>query len=378
MKELKEMKKYIILIIIAVLSLWVVNNFSFIGGVLSKIFNVLFPFILGGIIAFILNILMSKIEKYLKSKIKKQDSKIPVRIISIVLSLLLFIGIILIISFLIIPELIENISSLVESLPAFMSNIQNWIMNLLDNYPEVQLKIQEIFSNTENISGVATQILDALVNGMVGIVGSIVNGVITIFTAIIFAIYMLSQKEYLLRGTKKLLNAYLKPAHAKRIMEIATLANSTFSKFISGQCLEAAILGVLMFVAFTIFRFPYALIISVLTAVTALVPIFGAIIAMIVGFILIAITDPIQAIIFVIVFQVVQQIEGNFIYPKVVGKSVGLSPMWTLLAISVGGSLFGIVGMIIGLPLASILYAILRSDVNKRIDNKNVIKKEKC
>ena len=145
-----------------------------------------------------------------------------------------------------------------------------------------------------------------------------------------------------------------------------------FSKFISGQCVEAAILGSIFFVVLSIFRFPYALIISILTTVTALIPIFGAMIAMIIGAILIAITNPIQAVIFIIVFQVIQQIEGNFIYPRVVGKSVGLSPMWTLLAITVGGSLFGIVGMLIGLPLASILYAIIKVNVNNRLKEKKI------
>ena len=140
-----------------------------------------------------------------------------------------------------------------------------------------------------------------------------------------------------------------------KITEIGSLANKTFSKFISGQCVEAIILGLIIFFTSIIFRFPYSLIIAVLTAVTALIPIFGALIAMLVGAILIAITNPIQAIIFMVVFQIVQQIEGNFIYPKVVGKSVGLSPLWTLLAITVGGNLFGIPGMLLGLPLASVV-----------------------
>ena len=151
---------------------------------------------------------------------------------------------------------------------------------------------------------------------------------------------------------------------------MGNIINVTFSKFVSGQCLEAVILGVILFVVMTIFRFPYALLISVLTCVTALIPIFGSLIAAAVGAILIATTSPLQALIFIIVFVVIQQIEGNLIYPKVVGKSVGLSPIWTLLAVTVGGSLFGIPGMLVGLPFASIFYAIFVKDVNNRIKTK--------
>ena len=148
--------------------------------------------------------------------------------------------------------------------------------------------------------------------------------------------------------------------------------NKTFNKFISGQCLEAIVLGCLMFIALTIFRFPYTLIISVLTAVTALIPIFGSLIAMVIGIVLIGIINPLQAFLFVIVFQVVQQIEGYFIYPRVVGKSVGLSPMWALLAITVGGSLFGVIGMLVGLPLASVIYSLIKTFVNDKINEKEI------
>ena len=183
---------------------------------------------------------------------------------------------------------------------------------------------------------------------------------------------MLSQKEYLHRGVTKMMYAYLKKDHVEKITDIASLSNRTFSKFISGQCVEAFILGTIFFVVLTLLRFPYALIISVITTVTALIPMFGAMIAMIIGALLIAVTNPLEAVLFIIVFQVIQQIENNFIYPKVVGKSVGLASMWTLMAVILGGSMFGIVGMIIGLPLASILYAILRKVTNDRLNKKKI------
>ena len=211
-----------------------------------------------------------------------------------------------------------------------------------------------------------------IVNGIVGFVSGIVDGFVYIFTGLIFAIYMLGQKEKLVDGMTRLVYGFAEKRKANKIMKVASLTNKTFSKFISGQCVEAVILGTIIFVVCLLCGFPYALLIGVLTAVTALIPIFGALIACVVGAVLIAITNPIQALIFVLVFVIIQQIEGNVIYPKVVGKSVGLSPLWTLLAITVGGNLFGVLGMIIGLPMASVVYSLLKESVNKKLEKKEI------
>ena len=259
-----------------------------------------------------------------------------------------------------------------NSIPILITKIENFILDLLDKYPDIQKEISNMFAQSGNVSDIISNILNYLINIAVSFISSLVSSFITLFTALIFSIYMLTQKEYLISGIKKVLYVAIDDQHANKLVEIGSLANKTFSKFISGQCLEAIILGCIMFVAFNLFRFPYALIIAVLTAVTALIPIFGAIIAMIVGAILIGINDPIQALIFVIVFQVIQQIEGNLIYPKVVGASVGLSPLWTLLAITVGGNLFGIPGMLLGLPIASVAYAIFKELVNNKIREKEI------
>ena len=329
-------------------------------------------FILGGVFAFILNIPMTKIETFLKSKQKKKNSKLPIRTISITLSLVIFIGVVLLICFLLIPELIENIQLLIKNIPSFITNIQTWVLELVDSYPEIRSQIEEVFKNTTSVNNIMVTVLNYVINGSLNFITNLVSSVFTFFTAIVFAVYMLSQKEYLIRGVKKLMYAYVKKEHVEKIMSIATLANQTFSKFISGQCVEAVILGCIFFVVLTVLRFPYALIISVLTTITALIPMFGAMIAMIVGALLIAVTNPIQAILFIVVFQVIQQIENNFIYPKVVGKSVGLASIWTLMAVILGGSLLGIAGMIIGLPLVYILYAILRNETNEQLEKKKI------
>lgn len=367
----KNMQKLMILITFGIGLFWLLTNVNIILDIFNKVFKLLFPFILGAVIAFILNIPMTKIENIIKNKFSNGNKKI-IRTISITLSLIIFIGFILIICFLLIPELIENIQVLIKNIPDFIENVENWVLDLVENYPEIRVKVEELFKDTTNVNNIVVTVLNYAINGSVNFITSLISGVFTIFTAIVFAIYMLSQKEYLKRGVIKLMYAYMKKKYVEKVIDIATLANRTFSKFISGQCVEAIILGTIFFIVLSILKFPYALIISVITTVTALIPMFGAMIAMVVGALLIAVTNPIQAVLFIIVFQVIQQIENNFIYPKVVGKSVGLASMWTLMAVILGGSLMGVIGMIIGLPLASIIYAILREDTNERLKEKKI------
>ena len=201
---------------------------------------------------------------------------------------------------------------------------------------------------------------------------SLFSGLVNFCLGFIFAIYVLMQKEKLGRQTKKVLYAYLPEKYADKAVSIGSLAYKTFSNFLSGQCLEACILGMLMFIALSIFRFPYALMISVLTAFTALIPIFGAIIGCVVGAFCIFIVNPMQALWFIILFQVVQQLEGNLIYPHVVGNSVNLPSMWVLVAVTVGGSLMGVAGMLLFIPLCSVLYAVFRETVGRRLKTRKV------
>lgn len=373
--SLNEMKKWIVLVLIGVLAFWGLNNLELIFDVLENIYRVFSPFILGFVLAYILNIPMMKVEKLLKKAIPdKYEDKYSgaIRLVSIILSILLLVLVIAFVGFLLIPELIENIESLMNNIPAFIESSKDWVINLLDKYPDVQREIEAMFAESGNVSGIVSSIFTYIINGIVGFVSGFVGGFVYIFTGIIFAIYMLCQKEYLVDGIKRLVYAFADKRKANKIMDISKLTNKTFSKFISGQCVEAVILGTIMFVVCLLGRFPYALIIGVLTALTALIPIFGAFIACGVGAVLIAITNPLQALIFIAVFVIIQQIEGNVIYPKVVGKSVGLSPLWTLLAITVGGNLCGVVGMIIGLPLASVVYAIGKESIKKKLDRKDI------
>lgn len=375
LSNLEEFKKWVIIVLIGVVAFWGLNNLKIIGGWLGNIYTVFSPFILGFVLAYILNIPTMKMEKLLKAAIPdkyEDDYKGLIRVVSIILSLLLLIGIFVIIAFLLIPELIENIELLMKNIPGLIDKIEVFTIDLLDKYPEVQLEIKNAFSQTGNVTKIVSSVLNYMLNGAIGFVSDIVSGFVTIFTGLIFAIYMLAQKESLIDKIKKMVMAYLDKKKYKKLFEIGRLANKTFTSFISGQCVEAVILGVIIFVVSLLCGFPYALLIAVLTAITALIPIFGAFIALGVGALLIAITNPIQAVIFIGVFLVIQQIEGNFIYPKVVGKSVGLSPLFTLLAITVGGNMFGVVGMLVGLPLASVVYALIKESVSDKLRDKNL------
>ena len=371
MSEKKELKKWMILILFTAFSFLVVNNISVILGILKKLFLVIKPFVLGGVLAFILNIVVTKIENFLNKKLKITGPDTSVRITAIILSLLGLVTIIGFVAFLLIPELIRNIELLLENIPGLIQKTQDFVLDLLVRYPEIQVEIAEMF-NQASISSILSTLLNYIINGSIGFISSLVSGVVSFVTAIIFAIYVLSQKESLKSGAKKILYAYFKEDKIEKILNFGRLTNKTFTSFISGQCLEAIILGTIFFIVLMIFRFPYALLISVLITITALVPIFGAFLACAVGAILIAVNSPIQAVIFVGIFLIIQQIEENFIYPKVVGASVGLSPMWTLFAISVGGSLYGILGMLIGLPIASIGYVLLKENTDKRLKRKKI------
>ena len=373
MNNKNDIKRLISLLILVFVGYLTITNFNFILSIITSIIDAFAPFLLGAVLAFILNIPMKKLEGLFDKMQKDKDKKIKTRGISIFLSLILFFIIISFIIIELVPDLISNIELLIKNIPNILSSIEEFALNLVEDYPEVQNKIKDMFLNTANVNDILMNILNYLINSSISFVSSFVNSVVTIFTAFVFAVYMLLQKEYLIKGSKTLLKAYLGDKKANKVTEIGKLANDVFSKFVSGQCLESVILGLIFFVILSICGFPYSLLISVLVAITSLIPFFGAFIALVIGAILIATQSFTQAIIFVLIFLVTQQIENNLIYPKVVGKSVGLSPLWTLLAITVGGSIFGIIGMIIGLPIASILYALIKKDVQVRINKRNLL-----
>lgn len=360
-----------------ILFAWLLNNISNLGIIFAGVWKLLAPFAVGGMIAFVMNIPMTKIESLLVGK-KTPKKRKWARGVAIAITLILFLGIISFTLFLLVPELVNNLKCLAERIPGFLDGIQSWLMQIADNNPNWKAQIIDIANNltsSNSVQNIVTNSLNSLVDSSKGFIASVTSGITTAVLAIVFAIYLLGQKEYLIHGSKKLVYAFVSKKYADKTIEIASLANKTFGGFVSGQCLEAIILSTIFFLVLFVGGFPYALLISVITFVLAFVPMFGATFSAIIGAVLIFPISPIRAIIFLLLSFVIQQIENNLIYPKVVGKSVGLAGIWTLVAIIIFGSLFGIIGMIIGLPIASIAYALLGETVNKKLEEKRLKRK---
>lgn len=374
----KTRKDIIIIISYIALVIFTLVNFSKIIAFLGKIISIFSPFLLGIILAFVLNVLNNFIEKKIFGKIKPSKiwNKIK-RPLCITLSLILVFLTIFFVMNLLIPQLKNSASLFTDTLPAYKEDIIG-ILNKFDVDESTVNKVGEYLDNfgkviTDYIKGNSKDVITVTTEVATSVINIISKGIITL----VFAIYMIAQKETLSRQINKIMRAYLKPKTINKINTIGTLANKTFSNFVTGQCLEALIFGSLVFVGMLIFRFPYASTIGVLLGFTALIPIFGAFIGTAIGFILIMMVSPVKAILFVVFIIVLQQIEGNLIYPRVVGKSIGLPGMWVLLSVTVGGSIGGILGMLIATPLCSLLYALFTKMVNDRLKSNKIVTKVK-
>ncbi len=360
-----------------ILFAWLLNNVSNLGVLFSGVWKLLAPFAIGGMIAFVMNLPMTKIETLLIGKKTLKERKWA-RGVAIAITMILLLGIISFILFLLVPELVNNLKSLAEQIPGFLDGIKVWLMQIANDNPNWKAQIVDIANNltsSNSVQNIVTNSLNSLMDGSKGFISSVTSGITTAILAVVFAIYLLGQKEYLIRGSKKLIYAFMSKKYADKTVEIFSLANKTFAGFVSGQCLEAIILSAIFFLVLFIGGFPYALLISVITFVLAFVPMLGATFSAIIGAVLIFPISPIRAIVFLVLSFIIQQVENNLIYPKVVGKSVGLAGIWTLVAIIVFGSLFGIIGMVIGLPIASIAYALLGETINKKLEEKRLKRK---
>ncbi len=374
----KTRKDIIIIISYIALVIFALVNFSKILAFLGKVISIFSPFLLGIILAFVLNVLNNFIEKKIFGKIKPSKiwNKIK-RPLCITLGLILVFLTIFFVMNLLIPQLKNSASLFTDTLPAYKEDIIG-ILNKFDVDESTVNKVGEYLDNfgkviTDYIKGNSKDVITVTTEVATSVINIISKGIITL----VFAIYMIAQKETLSRQINKVMRAYLKPKTINKINTIGTLANKTFSNFVTGQCLEALIFGSLVFVGMLIFRFPYASTIGVLLGFTALIPIFGAFIGTAIGFILIMMVSPVKAILFVVFIIVLQQIEGNLIYPRVVGKSIGLPGMWVLLSVTVGGSIGGILGMLIATPLCSLLYALFTKMVNDRLKSNKIVTKVK-
>lgn len=336
------------------------------------------PILTGFMIAYILNILMSFYEKYYFRKSKSEFVKKSKRAVCLIAAILSLVGIVVLLIHLVIPELISCIQLLISDIPPA-------IEALLKNETIVELLPKDIYKELSAIDwqSYISQFVQFLTSGLgstvttlVSAVSSVFSRVVNWFIAFIFAIYFLLGKETFASQCKRLMKSYVPQKAVEKINYVATVLNDCFHKYIVGQCIEAVILGSLCILGMLIFQFPYAAMIGTLIGFTALIPVAGAYIGAIVGFIMILTVSPIKAVLFIVFIVVLQQLEGNLIYPKVVGGSLGLPAVWVLAAVTVGGSLMGIVGMLLGVPIAAAAYHMLRDDVKRR-EQKNTGKNSK-
>ena len=364
--EKKKFRQYLLLIGFGVALFWGLTNYTIIFKVGRTALSVLSPVIIGLCIAFILNVPMSSFERRVFRPSKKTGkmgrikSKLK-RPVSIIFVLALFLLIIFMLFYLVIPALIDTLTQLSEEIPEFVENIsriakdQPIILHWFESMDmSKEAAIEKLTSILKN-SVLTLQTVDSTINVVSGIFSSIVNAVL----GICFAIYMLAQKEKLIGQCKKLTYAFIKDEIADKMVYVCRKASDTFSKFLTGQCTEAIILGSLCMIGMLILRMPYALLVGVLVAVTAFIPIVGAFIGVAVGAFLISVTSLSQAFWFIVFMIILQQIEGNLIYPHVVGSSVGLPSIWVLFAVTVGGNIAGIIGMFVSVPVCAVLYCLL-------------------
>lgn len=346
----------------------------------SAVTDMFSPFVIGAALAFILNVPMRAIERKL-GFIRKAGFRRAIAI------LMTFIAIILVITgvvLLLIPQITETIQALTPKLVSFFQRIGENIVELLEQHPEVRAWLSTTFNTNfdfesfdwaglvQNVLNMLSSSVTVIANSAVSVVGGLTGGIVNAVIGIVFSLYCLSRKEILARQGRRIIYAVFPEHFCDETVRILRLTNSTFSNFISGQCLEACILGCLFAIVMAILKMPYIPLVSVLIAITALIPVVGAFVGCVLGAFFIMVNSPLQAVIFVGMFLVLQQIENNMIYPRVVGTSIGLPGMWVLVAVSVGGEIMGVGGMFVMIPIAAVLYTLLREFTTRRVNERNI------
>lgn len=359
-----------------ILFAWLVLDTARASQVFTKIWDLFAPFVTGGVIAFVFNVPMRAIEHQLQG-IRKQSIR---RTFSILLTIAALTLVITFVVELLVPQVRLTVQALSQQIPAFVENTAAKLVVFMDENPEIKGFVLESL-NLESIEwtaflkqmlAMASEGLSSVMGGAVNVIGNLTGILVNLVISVVFAVYCLSRKEILVRQAKRILYSFLPEDRADRAVRIFHLTNVTFSNFISGQCLEAVILGCLFAVVMAIMKLPYIPLVSVVIAVTALIPVVGAFVGCIVGAFFILVNDPVQAVSFVAMFLVLQQLENNLIYPRVVGTSIGLPGMWVLVSVTIGGELMGVGGMFVMIPLAAVAYTLAREFTDKRLTERNI------
>ena len=363
---IKNRKLLMVALLLVVVLFW-----SRISEALSFLTGILKPFILGGALAFILNLPLSFLEKKVFRNLKGRGEKFK-RPLSIFLSLVFVLLLILILLLTVVPEVISAFESIISSIPSLVTRVESWsndvLTPVLKNNPEL---LKSLETNWDSLLSKSLSFLkdglSAFLSSTLEAANSLISSITSFVVALIFAIYVLGDKERLERQFRSLLKAYTSKETEEYVLHVFSVLHRSFSSFISGQCLEAVILGSIFILVLSILRFPYSVMIGVVVMFSALLPIVGAFIACIFGAFIILLSSPVKALYFVVIFLIIQQLENNLIYPRVVGSSVGLPALWVFFAVTLGGALFGVLGMLFFIPVFSAVFVLLKEDVGRRI-----------
>lgn len=369
----RNMKKIILLVAFAIAFYTLVKNLYLVPSFINGVMGIIGPVLAGFAVAFVMNVLMIQIENRLFAPLNRKFTKRwpkARRGVSILVTFIIILGLITLLLFFVIPELVRTITNLTTSIPAYIANLQDNVTAFFKVHPKFAQYADALKINWPNISNMLAsygqKIAAELVSSTVAATTNLFHGAISLVLTMVIAINTLAQKEKLVAQLKKVLYAYMPHKQADSIHHVYHLANRAFYNCITGTLTEACILGTLCFIGMNIFRFPYAILISILVAFNALIPIIGSFLSTVVGALLVSIVSPIEGIWYMVYFCTLQQLEGNLIYPRVVGSRVGLPVLWMLIAITIGGNAFGVLGMIINIPVCSVLYTLLRENVRSR------------
>ncbi len=372
----KTLRNLFFLVSWGIILYWILHETERLNSVVSLISSILSPFAVGAGIAFIINVPMRRIETML-SDISNQSLR---RSVAILLTFLAFLFVLAIVFWLLIPQVTQTAETFAAKLPGFFARTEATVRNFLTEHPDL---MEFVYENTNlesiDVAGVVQKVVDmvgtsvsAILSGAFSAIGGVTSALVNGVISLVFALYCLARKEILARQGRRLLYAFLPERVSDETIRILRLTNSRFSNFLSGQFIEVCILGCLFAVSMMIFKMPYIPLVSVLVAVTAFIPLVGAFVGCILGALFILVDNPVQAAWFVLMFLVIQQIEGNMIYPRVVGTSIGLPGMWVLVAVAIGGELMGVFGMFIMIPLASVIYTLLGEITYNRLGARNI------
>ena len=376
------LKRFLLVIFLSALVVYSVFNMPAASGLIKKGVGLLQPFLIGAVIAFVLNVPLRFFEDFVFKKIKNEKFKKYERMLSIFLSIVMVWAIVILVISVVLPQLIDSITLLVSNIPSYLEKVSGLLKKIPDESGTINKYISDLNhitpSNVEKavrhfaFNGSSTKTVLSTAMSTLGIVSSVFTVLLDLVIAFVFSIYILTHKERLARQARQICYAFFDKVYAEYIIHVFQVSFSKFYNFITGQLTEAVILGVLCTIGMLLLHFPYALMIGVLTGFCALIPIVGALIGGIVGTLLILTVSPAKALGFLVFLTVLQQIEGHVIYPHVVGGSVGLPSMWTLFAITIGGTLMGLVGMLIFVPICAAIYFLFAEFVHARLSNKDI------